>query len=92
MRGSIRVLKPGLLATVQDLAEGRHGLGRSGLGAADQVSMRIANLLVGNEQADAVIEFTMADTKSSSSMTPSFDSRRGRGGILDGVLISKGVR
>ncbi|HNZ08714.1 MAG TPA: biotin-dependent carboxyltransferase family protein [Bacillota bacterium] len=60
MSGSVRILKPGLLATVQDLGrKGAMAWGVPGSGAADQVSMRIANLLVGNEQEDATIEFTM---------------------------------
>ena len=57
---SIRVLSPGLLTTVQD--EGRSGLGAIGVGSAgamDPVSLRLANLLVGNAQNDAAIEITL---------------------------------
>ena len=57
---TIRVLKPGLSTTVQDL--GRYGyahLGISPCGAADTVSLRIANLLVGNEEYAAVLEMTL---------------------------------
>ncbi|HEY4054057.1 MAG TPA: biotin-dependent carboxyltransferase family protein [Terriglobales bacterium] len=56
----IRVLKPGLLTTVQDL--GRRGsthLGVSPGGAADQVSFRIANALVGNQQSAPALEVTL---------------------------------
>jgi antagonist of KipI len=56
----IRVLKPGLLTTVQDL--GRTGythLGVSPGGAADQISFRIANALVGNQQNAAALEITL---------------------------------
>jgi antagonist of KipI len=56
----IRVLKPGLLTTVQDL--GRHGythIGVSPAGAADSVSSRLANLLVGNPEDAAVLECTL---------------------------------
>ncbi len=47
---TIRVAKPGFFTTVQDL--GRYGythLGISPAGAADPLSFRIANLLVGND-------------------------------------------
>lgn len=91
MRGSIRVLKPGLLATVQDLGrKGAMAWGVPGSGAADQVSMRIANLLVGNEQADAVIEFTMGGYEIEF-LDDTLFSIAGADGeaSLDGVLISK---
>src|SRR6516162_6603516 len=57
---SIRVLKPGLATTVQD--GGRFGyahLGISPCGAADLLSMRIANRLVGNEEYAPVLEMTL---------------------------------
>ena len=57
---SIRVLRPGLLMTVQDL--GRHGLQHVGLcpgGAMDPVMLRLANALVGNEQGAAALEVTV---------------------------------
>jgi antagonist of KipI len=57
---SIRVLRPGLLMTVQDL--GRHGLQHVGLcpgGAMDPVMLRLANALVGNEQGAAALEITV---------------------------------
>jgi antagonist of KipI len=56
----IRVLKPGLLTTVQDL--GRLGfahLGVSPSGAADRFSLRLANLLVGNPENTAALECTL---------------------------------
>jgi antagonist of KipI len=56
----IHVESPGLLTTVQDL--GRHGHGVSGVspaGAADPVSLRIANLLVGNPANTAALEMTL---------------------------------
>ena len=56
----IRVAKPGLLTTVQDL--GRHGFTHLGLspgGAADCVSFRIANLLVGNDANAPALEITL---------------------------------
>ena len=56
----IRVLSPGMLTTVQDL--GRHGyahLGVSPAGAADTVSLRIGNRLVGNPDNAPALEFTL---------------------------------
>lgn len=57
----IRVLKPGLLTTVQDL--GRPGFQQYGVvvgGALDPFAARVANLVVGNAENDAVLE--MAQT------------------------------
>ena len=51
---SIRILRPGLLTTVQD--HGRHGFQRVGLcpgGAMDKVSLALANALVGNPPDEA---------------------------------------
>src|SRR5689334_12500570 len=56
----IHVIKPGLLTTVQDL--GRQGFAHLGLspgGAADSVSFRIANLLVGNDANAPALEMTL---------------------------------
>lgn len=56
----IRVIKPGVLTTVQDL--GRCGfahLGISPAGAADTFSFRVANLLVGNPPNTAALEITL---------------------------------
>jgi KipI family sensor histidine kinase inhibitor len=56
----IEVIKPGPLATVQDL--GRPGYGHLGVprsGAADVASLRLANRLVGNADGAAGIEFTL---------------------------------
>ena len=57
----ITVIKPGLLTTVQDL--GRPGYQQYGIvvgGALDVFSMRVANLILGNEDNTAVLE--MAQT------------------------------
>ncbi|WP_203290223.1 biotin-dependent carboxyltransferase family protein [Metabacillus sp. cB07] len=54
------VKKPGLLTTVQDI--GRYGYQKYGVivsGSMDTLSHRIANLLVGNDEHEAVIEMTM---------------------------------
>jgi antagonist of KipI len=57
---SIRVLRPGLLTTLQD--HGRHGLQHVGLcpgGAMDPVALALANALVGNEGDEAALEITV---------------------------------
>jgi antagonist of KipI len=57
---SVRVLRPGLLTTVQD--QGRHGLQHVGLcpgGAMDTVSLALANALVGNPPGAAALEITV---------------------------------
>ncbi|WP_028393874.1 5-oxoprolinase subunit C family protein [Bacillus cihuensis] len=56
----IKIIKPGLLTTVQDL--GRYGLQKYGViasGAMDQLAHRIANLLVGNEENKSALEITL---------------------------------
>ncbi|MEW9501024.1 biotin-dependent carboxyltransferase family protein [Jeotgalibacillus marinus] len=56
----IRVKEPGLLSTVQD--EGRHGFQQFGVitsGVMDPFALRIANLLVGNDEKEAAIEVTL---------------------------------
>jgi antagonist of KipI len=58
--GVIQVLEPGLFTTVQDL--GREGFGPIGVspsGAADAVSLRIGNRLVGNAEESAGLEMTL---------------------------------
>jgi len=57
---TIEVQAPGLLTTVQDL--GREGFGPMGVspsGAADAVSLRLANRLVGNAEGAAGLEMTL---------------------------------
>jgi antagonist of KipI len=57
---SISVLNPGLLTTVQDF--GRHGYQKYGVivsGAMDTYSMRLANIAVGNNENEGVLEITM---------------------------------
>lgn len=58
--GVIQVLQPGLLTTVQD--SGREGFGPLGVspsGAADAISLRIGNRLLGNDQTAAGLEMTL---------------------------------
>jgi biotin-dependent carboxylase-like uncharacterized protein len=56
----IRVQSPGLLTTVQDLGrEGFGALGVSASGAADQISLRLGNLVLGNPPGAAALEMTL---------------------------------
>src|SRR5579871_2317843 len=56
----IEVMSPGLLTTVQDLGRPGYGaLGVSASGAADAVSLRIGNRLVGNAEGVAALEMTL---------------------------------
>ena len=56
----IRVLKPGMLTTVQDLGRtGYQSQGFSVAGVMDVRSFKIANLLVDNPENETVLEFTL---------------------------------
>lgn len=56
----IQVQSPGLLTTVQDLGrEGFGALGVSPSGAADPISLRLGNRLVGNPESAAALEMTL---------------------------------
>lgn len=58
---SVNIIRPGLLTTVQDL--GRQGFQKEGIivsGAMDVLALRIANLLVGNEEEKAALEITLS--------------------------------
>ncbi|WP_447975043.1 5-oxoprolinase subunit C family protein [Nitrospira sp. Kam-Ns4a] len=60
-RARVRILKPGLFTTVQDL--GRPGYQRFGMpigGAMDPLALRLANRLVGNPDGAAALEITMS--------------------------------
>jgi biotin-dependent carboxylase-like uncharacterized protein len=57
---AIQVQAPGLFTTVQDL--GREGFGPMGVsasGAADSISLRLGNRLVGNAEGAAALEMTL---------------------------------
>ena len=57
---SLRIIRPGLLTTVQDL--GRFGYQQDGIivsGAMDATALRVANLLVGNAENAAGLEITL---------------------------------
>lgn len=56
---SITVLSPGLLTTIQD--RGRYGYQKHGVivsGAMDSYAMRLANIIVGNDENEGVLEIT----------------------------------
>jgi antagonist of KipI len=56
----IQVQSPGLLSTVQDLGrEGFGPLGVSASGAADAISLRLGNRLLGNPEGAAALEMTL---------------------------------
>jgi antagonist of KipI len=56
----IRVIRPGLLTTVQDLGRwGHQATGVPVAGPMDTLSHRLANLLVGNPQGAATLEVTL---------------------------------
>lgn len=58
---ALRVLRAGILSTLQDL--GRYGYQRFGVpvgGVMDDYSHRLANLLVGNPEHEATLEITLA--------------------------------
>jgi len=60
----IQVLHPGMFTTVQDL--GRYGYGPLGVspsGAADPISLRIGNHIVGNPEGAAALEMTLLGGK-----------------------------
>src|SRR5580704_12528455 len=57
MAAALRILEPGLLTTVQDLGRvGYQHLGVPTGGALDPVSLRAANLLVGNKPIEGALE------------------------------------
>lgn len=57
----IKVIKPGLMTTVQDLGRpGYYHLGIPISGAMDRYAFKAANLLVGNDEGDAALEIVFA--------------------------------
>ncbi|MDR0126999.1 biotin-dependent carboxyltransferase family protein [Bacillus zhangzhouensis] len=57
---SIHVIKPGMFTTIQD--KGRKGYQKYGVltsGGMDPLSLRIANILTGNQENEAVLEITL---------------------------------
>jgi biotin-dependent carboxylase-like uncharacterized protein len=61
---AFEVILPGVFTTVQDL--GRYGYQKYGVsisGAMDRFALRVANLLVGNEEGEAAVEATVIGPK-----------------------------
>ena len=57
---AIEVVKPGLATSVQDAGRpGYYNIGIPLSGALDQYGLRVANLLVGNEEGAAVLEASL---------------------------------
>ena len=57
---AIEVIKPGLATTVQDAGRpGYYNVGIPLSGALDQYALRVANLLVGNDEGAAVLEASL---------------------------------
>ena len=57
---SLKIIQPGLLTTLQD--SGRYGYQKIGVitsGAMDVYSLRLANILVGNDENEAALEITL---------------------------------
>ena len=64
MTALLETITPGLLTTIQD--RGRHGYQAFGMpvaGAVDEYALRIANILVGNEEGAAALEITLLGPK-----------------------------
>ena len=57
---SLKIIRPGLLTSIQDA--GRYGYQKIGVlisGAMDTYSMRLANMLVGNDENEGTLEITL---------------------------------
>ena len=57
---SLNIIRPGLLTTIQDT--GRYGYQKIGVipsGAMDVYSLRLANILVGNDETEGALEITL---------------------------------
>lgn len=60
----LKIIKPGLLTTIQDLGRTNYQIfGISKSGAMDPLSLRLGNILVGNNQGEAAIEVTLLGPK-----------------------------
>ena len=86
---ALRILSPGLLATVQDLGRpGRGSLGVAPSGALDRASLRTANRLLGNPEDAAAIEVTMGGFRAVADGDLWFTVTGAWGGIrLDGRVL-----
>lgn len=85
----LKILKPGLLSTIQDLGRLQHLAEAVPVsGAMDQLSCRIANIVLGNHENAPVIEFTYhgAELYAESDLLISFS---GEGAVLyaEGITL-----
>jgi antagonist of KipI len=56
----VKVIKPGFFTTIQDLGRrASQKFGVSACGAMDPLSLRLANILVGNDEGEAALEATL---------------------------------
>lgn len=61
VKACFEVLRSGPLTTVQDLGRRGHAeLGFAECGACDKYALRLANLLCGNEEGEAALEYTLS--------------------------------
>lgn len=61
---TMKILEPGLLTVIQD--QGRTGYQKDGIsvsGVMDSVTARILNILIGNDESEAVLEMTLKGAK-----------------------------
>lgn len=56
---SLKIIEEGLYTTIQDLGRKMRSYGFSATGPMDKNAMRLANLIVGNDENDAVIEMSL---------------------------------
>lgn len=86
---ALRILAPGLLATIQDLGRpGRASLGVAPSGALDRTALRTANRLLGNPESAAAIEVTMGGFRAEATRDLWFSVTGAWGGIrLDGTAV-----
>lgn len=78
----ISIIKPGLLSTIQDMGRYRYlSQAVPVSGAMDELAHRLANKAVGNDDNNATVEFTYADT-SFKAETPILISYSGDGAFL----------
>ncbi|HEY8449479.1 MAG TPA: biotin-dependent carboxyltransferase family protein [Bacillota bacterium] len=91
--GTIEVLEPGLLTTVQDL--GRYGFQRHGFspsGAADPAALILGNRLVGNDPGAAALEITILGPRLRfTAETAIALTGADLGAVLDGEPVPVGV-
>jgi biotin-dependent carboxylase-like uncharacterized protein len=96
MKPALRILKPGLMSTIQDLGRaGYQNLGIGTSGALDPIALRVANLLVGNETGAGALEIIYLGPSieiEADSVRMSFAGAAAAVEILPDVSASSGCR